>query len=76
MALTRALTIDFEFEREQVLQELREWVQSGEDVDEPFLGFAGSDRTLSPRQILEEVETRSPLGVDFVKHWSELSHST
>jgi len=76
MVSTKTSDSDFELQRNQVLQELRKWVQSSDDADDPFVGLANGMETLSPRQILSEVEKRSPLGVEFVKHWSELAEAS
>jgi len=76
MVSMKASDPSFELQRNQVLQELREWVQSSDDADEPFAGLANGTGVLSPRQILSEVENRSPLGVEFVKHWGELAKAS
>jgi hypothetical protein len=76
VAMVSIRTSTFELQRNQVLQELREWVQSSGDADEPFIGLANGVQTLSPRQILSEVENRSPLGDDFVRHWGELAKAS
>jgi hypothetical protein len=64
----------FEELRDQVLRELREWVSSGEESDSPFVGSSAA--TMSPQDILREVEGRTELGNGFVRNWEALMETT
>jgi hypothetical protein len=60
--------------RDEVLRELRLWVDSDTYADDPFI--EAGEKILSPRGILEEVEQNSPLGQAFVEKWLELAAAT
>lgn len=60
---------------ESIVAKLREWVAVMPDPNQPIIGIAGSEEgggVLTPKIILENVETRNPKGEEFVSHWVEL----
>jgi hypothetical protein len=70
---TDSLTTDF---RKAVTAKLQEWVEAFPEPDEPMIGIAegpgGETKTLSARQILQEVENGTILGETLMKNWMEL----
>jgi hypothetical protein len=58
--------------RARIAQKLELWVAAM--PDEPIVGAAGSGQaTLTPRQLLEHVQRKTPLGESFVKRWLSLA---
>jgi hypothetical protein len=47
-------------ERSEIARALSQWAESLPDA--PLFGFLGSERLLTPREILKEVETNTPDG--------------
>ncbi|HEY1380042.1 MAG TPA: hypothetical protein VGF55_24780 [Gemmataceae bacterium] len=56
---------------EMVLRRLREWEHGFRDPTEPLYGPGGEAGGVmrSPRQIVSEVERRTPAGRQFVENW-------
>jgi hypothetical protein len=52
-----------------VLWKLKAWLAAHPAPDAPIIGVAGGDDELSPRQIVREVEKRTPLGQELVDRW-------
>lgn len=59
--------------RVAILRKLHQWIDAMPDPDRPFIGFAGSGVTLSPKQIVEQVEMGTPRGERFVQNWMRLA---
>lgn len=57
------LILNNEQKREETIQAIREWLNNHEDSDTPFLciAFAGKGKLLSPRELLEDIESKTAL---------------
>jgi hypothetical protein len=54
-----------------ILDKLRQWERAFPNPDEPLFGAAvgWSGRMQSPRQIVSEVERKTPAGRQFIEQW-------
>ena len=58
--------------RKSVTDKLREWVEMHPAPDKPIVAAAGTNESLSPRDILSAVEKRTSLGEEVLKNWVAL----
>ena len=65
-------SLNIEVLRARIVEQLTDWVESIDDADQPFVGTAGGG-TLTPRQILEEVENHTEIGTMLIQHWLQLA---
>lgn len=59
--------------RTEILGKLKDWVAVLPDPDKPLVGTLVGEETLSARDIVQQVENRTPKGDEFVRHWIRLA---
>lgn len=55
------------FVRDETVSQITRYIESLNDVDERNISIGS--RTYSPRDLLEEVERRTVLGINFARFW-------
>ena len=55
-----------------LMWKLKAWVAAHPKPDTPIIGVAGENEVLTPRQIVREVEKRTPRGEQFIDRWLSL----
>lgn len=56
-----------------IVDRLNEWIETMPDPDKPLVGYAGRSESLSPRQIVRQVEDRTERGERLVRNWVNLA---
>jgi hypothetical protein len=59
--------------RSAIIQKLDDWVEKVPQANKPLIGAADGSAAMSPKDIVEHVKKRTPLGEKVVSNWAELT---